>query len=397
MKTLFLIATFIVVTHTNLFTNEVISGESVQPFSANETVNFFQLAEKYGYQTEEYEVKTEDGYLLGLFRIRGERGLPILLMHGLSDCSDTWLIRGKSSLGITLAGLHYDVWFANIRGNRYSRRHVNLDPDKDASFWDYSFHEHGIYDLPAIIDTILWQTGHEKLNAFAHSQGNTIFYVLGSTRPKYNEKINVMAALSPVCFLNNLPPPLSFIIEIAPKVNDVLAGLGVNELFGDSGIGRAIRATCSTACGYSLCFLGVLSPLSGFDVAEITPSIFDAVIQYYPAATSRKNLYHWSQIGLRGRFSRFDYRGERNLLEYNSSLPPDYDLSKVSMPIVLLAGSNDKVSLIENVNILSQKLPNVVKYIVIGRKLMNHLDYVWGENMDEYLFPYIFDILAEYN
>ena len=35
------------------------------------TMSWIELAEKYGYQTESYEVETYDGYLLTLFRIPG--------------------------------------------------------------------------------------------------------------------------------------------------------------------------------------------------------------------------------------------------------------------------------------------------------------------------------------
>jgi len=34
----------------------------------------------------------------------------------------------------------YDVWLGNNRGNKYSRRHININPDKDfKKFFDFSF------------------------------------------------------------------------------------------------------------------------------------------------------------------------------------------------------------------------------------------------------------------
>ncbi|XP_023936847.1 lipase 1-like [Bicyclus anynana] len=398
MFLLLLLVTYIVAMVNSLFAYNVPYNIKQQFLDTDKPLNFTAHARIYGQRAVEYEVQTEDGYLLGLHRIPGRRGLPILLMHGYTDTSDTWIVRGYKSLGITLASLNYDVWFGNIRGNRYSRRHVKLNPDKDASFWDYSFHEYGHYDLPAIIDTILSKTGSAKLNAIGHSQGNTIFYVLGSTRPEYNKKINVLTALAPICYLNNLPPPLSKIELYGYEIIGALMKLGVNEIFGDvSPSGRAAKAICERPeVGYAICVLGAIFSVSGYDAEEFPPYIFDVVIKHYPAATSRKNFNHFWQVAVRERFSKFDYGPEKNYVEYNSTIPPDYNLKAVTMPVVLIAAKNDKVSLISNVEILNQQLPNVVAYKIIERDLTNHVDFVWGSNMYEYLFPYIFAILRNF-
>lgn len=72
-------------------------------------------------------------------------------------------------LAYKLYDLGYDVWMGNCRGNRYSRNHIYLDPDhKD--FWDFSFHELGNMDAPAMLDYILTKTGFEKAHYVGHSQ-----------------------------------------------------------------------------------------------------------------------------------------------------------------------------------------------------------------------------------
>ncbi|XP_068633467.1 lipase 1-like [Battus philenor] len=359
-------------------------------------LNFLQLAQKYGHSAIEYHVITEDGYILKLFRIPGAVGIPVLLMHGILDSSDTWLIRGNGSLCITLARQGYDVWIANNRGNRYGRNHLYLDPNSNDGFWDFSFHEIGYFDLPAIIDTVLLISNASKVNAIGHSQGNTVFYVLGSTRPEYNAKVNVIIALAPVAFLNNIPHPLKDIIDISSALVDVAQILNIHEVLGDKSISRAtLRKFCSKKfVGYKVCVLGFLFPLSGYDEDELEKNYTPTFFGHFPAGTSLKSLQHYAQVSLRRKFAAFDY-GEENYAVYQSPVPPEYDLSAVTMKIVLFVGANDKISTVEDVAILRQKLPNDTQYLLLPRRKMNHVDFISGRHMGDYLFSYIFDVLTE--
>ncbi|KAI8434036.1 hypothetical protein MSG28_012186 [Choristoneura fumiferana] len=53
--------------------------------------------------------------LLMLFRILGKRKVSVLLMHGIGDSADTFIIREHSSLAVTLASTGYDVWAASMK------------------------------------------------------------------------------------------------------------------------------------------------------------------------------------------------------------------------------------------------------------------------------------------
>lgn len=119
-----------------------------------------------------------------------------------------WLFSPCSFQAYLLADQGYDVWMCNARGNIYSRNHTTLNPDTDSKFWDFSWHEIGIYDIPATVDHILQRTNKNVLYYVGHSQGTTVFYVLTSIKPEYNSKFKAFVHLAPVAFMNHLTSPI---------------------------------------------------------------------------------------------------------------------------------------------------------------------------------------------
>ncbi|KAL1473263.1 hypothetical protein MTO96_038804, partial [Rhipicephalus appendiculatus] len=180
-----------------------------------------------GYPLETHEVTTEDGYIVQMHRIPhgregscahinvskdrwcGGRG-PVFLMTGLlADSASLVLDFPGQSLGFVLADNGYDVWLGNTRGNTFGRKHRTLDV-KSRSFWNFTFHEHAIYDLPAQIDYVLSETGRSQLLYLGMSQGTLIFFTMMSERPEYNDKVKAFAGLAPFNKLAHIKvPPLA--------------------------------------------------------------------------------------------------------------------------------------------------------------------------------------------
>ncbi|XP_049881329.1 lipase 1-like [Pectinophora gossypiella] len=386
-----------------LSTTYSVSGQLNVPTSINlfeGKLNFTGFAQQSGYSTEEYNVTTEDGYILTIFRIPGNSSQPVYLQHGLFGCSEAFIMRGNTSIAIALADEGYDVWVGNLRGNRYARRHTKLDPDTDKDkFFDYSFQEYGYYDMAAIIDFILDKTGQEKLSAMGHSEGNTFFYVLGATRPEYNDKINIAIALGPICFLDDIPLPTSLAVDTSPIINSVLKTLDEEELIGPQSLLRQLLVDiCSVPdVGYKLCFDLIGFPLVGYDAEQFEPEFEPTLLQYYFSGSSRKNLNHLAQVARSSKFAKYDYGKVKNLVVYKSLSPPEYDLSKVTMNMALIVGANDKAATVQNANRLNATLPNVVKYHIMEQPKFNHIDFIVGRDTNKFMYPVLFELLEKYN
>ncbi|KAG0411235.1 hypothetical protein HPB47_011633 [Ixodes persulcatus] len=155
------------------------------------------LVRSKGYPFERHHVTTADGYILEMHRIPGGKRScpepchrePVLLMTGLATDSSAFVMDFPGqSLGFLLADNGYDVWLANTRGNTYGKQHANLSV-KSKRFWDFSFHEHGTYDVPAQIDYVLKERQLSCLLYVGISQGTLMFFVMMSERPEYNAKV----------------------------------------------------------------------------------------------------------------------------------------------------------------------------------------------------------------
>ncbi|KAK2518778.1 hypothetical protein Q9966_014229 [Columba livia] len=181
-------------------------------------MNISQIITFRGYPSEEYEVTTEDGYILSINRIPyGRKGREsskgprpaVFLQHGLLADASNWIANFEyNSLGFMLADAGYDVWLGNSRGNTWSRKHTHFTV-KQEEFWVFSFDEMAKYDIPASVDFILKKTGQQQVFYVGHSQGTTMAFIAFSTLPQLAKKIKMFFALAPVATVKFATSPLA--------------------------------------------------------------------------------------------------------------------------------------------------------------------------------------------
>ena len=118
------------------------------PLAKDEGRTIEEIITSKGFKVEKHQVKTEDGYILTIFRIPGAKDCtdpsnnpPVIFQHGILDSSDAWVCHGeKQSLPFIFARNNFDVWISNSRGNKYCKKHEFYSVDS-FEFWQFSFHE----------------------------------------------------------------------------------------------------------------------------------------------------------------------------------------------------------------------------------------------------------------
>ncbi|RMC11810.1 hypothetical protein DUI87_11936 [Hirundo rustica rustica] len=379
----------------------------------------------------------------------------VLLQHGLVLEGSSWVTNlPNASLGFILADAGYDVWIGNSRGNSWSRKHQEFEFYQQ-EYSAYSFHELAMYDLPATINYILQKTGQEQLYYVAYSQGTTTGFIAFSSIPELDRKIKMFFALAPVTVSSNMKSPLVRLLDL-PEVLIKLI-LGHTVVFDkDEVLKQVISRMCTYPMLKMLCSLVFYLPggftnslnVSRVDVylarypdstslknmlhwrqscvrerEESCPEPLVQIKVLIPAEEVQESLglvggrggtktgdkpgqemledpsNVWIinvtllfQLYQTGEFKYFDY-GSDNMLHYNQTTPPFYELENMKTPLATWYGGKDWISAPEDVNITLPRISNVAytKYI----PEFVHFDFLWGKQVYEQVYKEMLDLMEK--
>lgn len=265
-----------------------------------------ELVRKYGYNGELHKVITFDGYILELHRITGRTNSsnsqvqkPVaFVMHGILCSSAAWVLVGPGkALAYVLADAGYDVWLGNARGTTYSRKHESLSI-LDKKYWDFSWHEIGIYDLPAMINYILKKTREKQLFYLGHSQGTTTFFVMMSELPQYQNKIKAMFAMAPIAYLGRMKSPIMLLLaKLSGSINALMKLIGQYEFKPTSeAMKRFQQLVCAEdAITQPICS-NIIFLLAGFNKDLFNKTLLPIILGHLPAGASTKQMMHYTQL-----------------------------------------------------------------------------------------------------
>ncbi|XP_012231435.1 lipase 1-like [Linepithema humile] len=391
----FLSAATVNVTFNNL--QELLSTALNDIENVDVNLNTLELIKKAGYPAEAHVVLTEDGYLLTIHRIPGAKNSPpVLVQHGILCSSADWVVIGKQrALAFILADQGYDVWLSNFRGNTYSKAHISLSPS-DPKFWDFSFDEMGTYDLPAIISYITNLTSEPLHTYIGHSMGTTTFYVMAIKRPEVAKMVRVMISLAPVAFVRNLRSVAQIFLPFKNSIEAILYSLGVHDFIPLDGVFRNIaRMGCNVNFFTKQICSTIIFLICGFDEEQLNDTLLPVILAHFPSSTSTKTLIHYGQEMISGKFCAYDYGREKNMQMYNATIPPDYDLSRITVPIALIYAYNDLLATEKDVKILRDLLTNIVDDYRLPSLKFNHIDYMWAQDARTLVYEKILEIMKK--
>ncbi|NXE47825.1 LICH hydrolase, partial [Casuarius casuarius] len=351
----------------------------------------------WGYPSEEYDVITEDGYILQINRIPHGRGnaenqgkispKPVaFLQHGLLAEGSIWLTNlANNSLGFILADAGYDVWIGNSRGNTWCKRHLTLSPMQE-EFWAFSFDEMAKYDLPAIINFIEQKTGQKQLYYIGHSQGTTIAFAAFSTMPELAQKIKMYIALAPVASVKFVRSPI--------KKLALFSDHGLKAVFGTKEVlphTSSFELFITKFCLHSKTCRSVMLMLFGFNWKKVNMTRADVYAARAPAGTSVQNVIHWTQTIRSGTLKAFDGGSTYNNLHYKQMVPPLYDVRNMKVPTAIWNGGDDCLADPRDVALLLPQIANLVYHKSIPE--WNHLDFLLSLDATEVLYKEIIDVM----
>ncbi|CAH0556785.1 unnamed protein product [Brassicogethes aeneus] len=142
-----------------------------------------EIADYYGYQTQNFTVQTDDGFNLIIFRIMCKDNCttsstpkqPLVIWHGFLLNARFYVLNGKNSIAFHYVDKGYDVYLANTRGTIYSN-HISLSPTS-AKYWDFGFGALAKNEIRKVTNKICQMTNQKLITmAYATSTNAVVAY-----------------------------------------------------------------------------------------------------------------------------------------------------------------------------------------------------------------------------
>ena len=321
---------------------------------------------------ERHVAVTSDGWLISLYRYlprsKGPGSGPVLLCHGLIANRANLDLDEKRSLARHLASAGFDAWLVELRGRGQSR-----DSDGSRGLGRITFDDYVDQDIPAAVDTVLKETGYERLQWVGHSMGGMLLYAHLSSRedPAIASAVTVG---SPIDF-GVIAHEAKHMLGLRPLLRLRWVPLGY--------LLRALLPLIALSRRAVLRLGLVPENVSATELKEILVNI----IEGFAPAGVLEQFGNWVEEGVfRSRDGRRDYDSLANL----------------GCPLLVIAAESDYVAPPDSVRPASESAPTGEKvYRLFGKQAgddreYGHNDIVLSDAARENVFPVITDWLVKH-
>eukprot|EP00026_Physarum_polycephalum_P009446 Phypoly_transcript_09571.p2 GENE.Phypoly_transcript_09571~~Phypoly_transcript_09571.p2 ORF type:complete len:226 (+),score=19.69 Phypoly_transcript_09571:671-1348(+) len=215
---------------------------------------------------------------------------------------------------------------------------------------------------------------------------------VGFEDPAIASKVNVFIALAPVGWVyHSTSVLLKALADMDMQAIFVL--FGVRDFAPDGNLLKVLLpGVCSidpSACD------NIMGLVMGWDSTNLNNTRLPQILAHEPSGTSMQNIVHWSQEVKKNFFQEYDF-GSVSLNEqhYNQSTPPQFNVSRITIPTALFSGGNDALADPKDVAVLLPLLKNLVYTHV--EPSYAHLDFVWGVNACTKIYPQVLQLIQKY-
>jgi pimeloyl-ACP methyl ester carboxylesterase len=330
---------------------------------------------------------TSDGWRLGVRHYRPKHHdpdkLPVVLCHGLGLNATFWTIT-DDHLPAQLNARGYDVYVFDIRGSgengrlgRHDRinRLLRQTPFRERGERSWNVDDLMRHDVPAILDYVQRETGHDRVNWIGHSMGGMLMFPYLELEPAGHERIANFVAMGSTITLAEAPQ------RDMLRANRALRALSI---FASPGrMGRPLTY---------FRFPG-MSAIDSFyysedNVDERTVSRFYGYTLEDPGPGAFRQLDRYLKSG-----HMYSASGQ---LDYSSML------DRVRTPILMVAGEADIISDVPSTEMTLRALGSPDKTLMtFGTKHgqvadYGHCDLVWSRHAPREIFPAVIDWLDQH-
>lgn len=405
-----------------------------------------QIISRSGYKFKVFEAIADDGYITQITRLinpladqRQLRYPPVLIEHG-GTIDPTAYIIGSSgqhhpevwprkaqdgpitswnrSLAFMLCNNGYDVWLAETRGSSDSNRghvrerakaslhsgryaHKNLTKsEKIASvirswnYWGFSQDDIIAHELKSHMDLVQRETGAQQMSVFTFSLSTPTSLSFFSIRPDYAERVHGFVSMAPIVSGEGTTLMTNLIMKtLCPLLPNAIGTL----LITDTVLTQPIRdlivsVSRNKKVRYSLTKL-VVAMLMG-PSAQYETLLDLNVLGHMLRQLSFKEAKQLCQQMAANKLQKFDYGPVANMMIYNRTEPPVYDLSNLHIhDWIVVSADQDQLSTPQVVRHLIDEVNPKPSAHIVARDY-NHLDLIAGfENDRKVNLP----ILAYFN